>query len=107
MGNFSDPLRNLGRMAANTQVDHALRHSCLGRIASMVTGLVIILCMGLWVGIFLLVGKTGLAKMIPENMISVGLGIAFFGGILIAIIIGGLVGNALRRIFWGILRRRR
>ncbi len=101
-----NPFRRLVGFTSTDRVDSALQRSCIGRIVSAITLIVMFICIGLWVGVFLLLQNTGIGQAIPADVIGPVLGITFCGGFIFAIIIGGLIGNALRRIFWRMLLKR-
>ncbi len=98
-------LRQLGAMAAASEVDRALQRSCIGRIVSLLTFIFIVLCIVLyaltWYGLI----KTGLAERLPQP-IGGAVGLSIFVGFFVAIILAGLIGNWLRRRIWRMLLRR-
>ncbi|MGQ9600921.1 MAG: hypothetical protein ACUVWZ_16110 [Anaerolineae bacterium] len=96
--------RWLGRLAAAEQIDRTLERSCIGRIVSLVILITMVACVGLWVGIAWLVNKAGLsgaASKLPGPVFPC----LFFGGLILCIVIGGLVGNWLRRLAWRVILR--
>ncbi len=89
------------------QEDPGLARSCAGRILSALTFIIIILCLGLWITAFLLLKDRLFAETLSGNFLTNLTCITFFGGLVIAIFVGGLIGNFLRREFWKILIRKR
>ena len=100
MRNLLNRLRKLGALKEAERLEPALRRTCLGRVAGISTFLVIILCLVAWVIVFLLIQSSG-AHILPQVMC-----IAFFGGLVFVALVGGLLGNILRRILWRILQRK-
>jgi len=102
--NVTDATRRLGKVAVARQVDRTLQRSCIGRVVSLVMLLTMVACVSLWVGAAWLVNQAGLSDAVsglPEPVLPC----AFFGGILLCIVIGGLVGNWLRRLVWRVILR--
>lgn len=100
----AEAARQLGKVAAAEQIDHTLQHSCIGRVVSLVILITMVACVGLWVGAAWLVNKAGLGDAVsklPEPILPC----TFFGGIILCIVIGGLVGNWLRRLAWRVILR--
>ena len=60
----------------------------------------ILLCLALWVTIFLILKDHLVAGSIPGNFLTDLTCMTFFGGLVIAIFIGALAGNLMRRTFW-------
>jgi hypothetical protein len=77
-----------------------LEHSVFERILSSLTFIIVIICLGLWITSFLLL-KDQLVKVTisGNNLIDLTC-LIFFGGMVLAIIVGALAGNFLRRAFW-------
>lgn len=97
-------LRKFGALNEVERSDPCLRRSCLGRLASISTFLVILLCLVAWVIVFLSLQKSGLQQVIPANSLTQVMCVAFFGGLAFVAAVGGLLGNILRRLLWAILR---
>lgn len=97
-------LRQLGTIAAASEVDRALQHSCIGRIVGLLTFIFIVLCIVLYALIWYGLIKTGLAEQLPQP-IGGALGMSIFVGFFVAIILAGLIGNWLRRLIWRLLLR--
>ncbi|HHS96555.1 MAG TPA: hypothetical protein ENK08_01425 [Chloroflexi bacterium] len=101
----NDPLReNLRRLASKGAVyeaDRVLRHSCIGRIVSMLTFLFIVICIVVYGLLVYGLYRIGLAERLG-SMLSVG----FFVGLILAVVAAGLVGNWLRNRIWRFLLRR-
>jgi len=88
------------------EVDRTLQRTCIGRIVSLLTLIFIVLCVLIYGGALLALNATGLLKQLPESVggvLTAGLCVGFF----LAIILAGLIGNWLRRLFWRALLRRR
>jgi hypothetical protein len=81
--------------------------SCTGRILSALTFIVIIICLGLWITAFLLLKDRFFTDTLSGNLLTNLTCLTFFGGLVIALFIGGLAGNFLRREFWKMLLRQR
>ena len=101
-----DRLHKLGLQAVNP-VDQNSQPSCLVRVVSALNFLVMIACLGLWIATFILFQESSLRGQLSGNLFSNLTCIAFFGGLAIAIIIGALLGNFLRRTLWNLLIRSR
>ena len=89
------------------QFDPELKRSCLGRLASISTFIFIIICIGLWITGFLLLRETPTMQSIPPAWLDQITCLAFFGGLVLAILVSGLGANMLRRALWRILVRRK
>ncbi len=95
-----------GKQTVANQTDRALEHSCLGRIISALTFIVVIICLGLWITAFILLRDRLFAETLSGSILTNLTCIIFFGGLVIAIIVGALAGNLLRRAFWKLLIER-
>jgi hypothetical protein len=77
-----------------------LKDSVSERVLSSATFVIVIICLGLWITFFLLLKD----QLVTETISGISLTnltcLIFFGGMVIAIIVGALAGNLLRRIFW-------
>ena len=84
-----------------------MEHSCAGRILNSLTFIIIIICLGVWITAFLLLKDrlftTTLSVSISNNLTC----LTFFGGLAIALFVGAMIGNFLRRFFWKRLTRKR
>ncbi len=105
MSNWRRNLRRLGTLAAADEVDRALQRTCIGRIVSMLTLIFIVLCVLIYGGALLALDATGLRERLPASggVLTAGACV----GLFLAIILAGLIGNWLRRLFWQALLRRR
>jgi hypothetical protein len=103
---LSEHLRKLGVLAANP-VDSALQRTCLGRVISALTFIAIVLCLVLWITGFLLFRDSGIQKSVSAAIYTNLSCIIFFGGLVIAIGIGAMLGNLVRRTLWKALLKRR
>jgi hypothetical protein len=106
MRNLLNRLRKLGALKEAERLEPALRRTCLGRVAGISTFLVIILCLVAWVIVFLSLQSSGAQQSIPSTILPQVMCIAFFGGLVFVALVGGLLGNILRRILWRILQRK-
>ena len=106
MRNLLNRLRKLGALKEAERLEPVLRRTCLGRVAGISTFLVIILCLVAWVIVFLSLQSSGAQQSIPSTNLPQVMCIAFFGGLVFVALVGGLLGNILRRILWRILQRK-
>jgi hypothetical protein len=84
-----------------------LERSYGGRLLSAVTYITITLFLALWITIFLLIKDRLIMQTLSGEILTDLTCITFFGGLVIAIILGALAGNFLRRAFYKIWVRRR
>jgi predicted neutral ceramidase superfamily lipid hydrolase len=80
-----------------------LQQSWTGRAINAISFLMVIATLALWVTLFTL-----LRDRLTENQVAASVStavscLAFFGGLVLAIFIGGWTGNLLRRVFWKVL----
>src|SRR3990172_10132567 len=85
---------------AVTQADRALAHSCAGRVVNALTFIVIIFCLGLWITAFILLKDMLFTETLSGNLLTNLTCIVFFGGLVMALFVGAMAGNILRRAFW-------
>jgi hypothetical protein len=90
-----------------SQAEQDLKNTCAGRIVSALTFIIVIGCLGVWIAIFLLVMDHLSMQTLPGKVLSNLNCIVFFGGLVLALFVGALAGNFLRRAFWKWLVRRR
>ena len=95
-----------GKETAVRQADRALEHTCAGRVVSALTFIVIVLCLGLWITVFLLLKDQLFTQTLSGNVLTNLTCIVFFGGLVVALFVGALLGNFLRRAFWKLLVKR-
>jgi hypothetical protein len=95
-----------GKETATTQADRALEHSCAGRVVSALTFIVVVFCLGLWITAFLLLKDELFVQTFTGNVLTNLTCIVFFGGLVLAVFVGALAGNFLRRAFWKLLVKR-
>jgi hypothetical protein len=100
-------LWKLGKGTISYHNDPALERSCAGRILSALTFIVVIICLGLWITAFLLLKDDLFTETLSGNILTNLTCLTFFGGLVIAIFVGALAGNFLRRTFWKMLIQRR
>jgi len=89
-----------GKATIRSQNDPGLERSCAGRLLSALTFIVIIIFLGLWITTFLLLKDNLFAETLSGNILTDLTCLTFFGGLVIAIFVGALAGNFLRRVFW-------
>ncbi len=99
-------LRSLGAPPDLEQLDPGLKRSCLGRLASSLTFLFIILALGLWLTFFVLYRDALQSGTQESVLLDNATCILFFGGLTLAVVIASLGGNMLRRALWRLLLRR-
>ena len=99
-------LWNYGKETAVRQADRALEHTCAGRVVSALTFIVVVLCLGLWITVFLLLKDHLFIQTLSGNVLTNLTCIVFFGGLVVALFVGALLGNFLRRAFWQMLVKR-
>jgi hypothetical protein len=95
-----------GKKTAASQADRALEHTCAGRIVSALTFIVVLFCLGLWITVFLLLKDQLFTQTLSGNVLTNLTCIVFFGGLVVALFVGALAGNFLRRAFWKMLVKR-
>ncbi len=100
-------LRLTGAMPDLEQIDPALKRSCLGRLASSLTLLFIVLALGIWLTFFVLYRDSLPADSAQRNLLDNMTCLLFFGGLTLAILLASLGGNLLRRALWQFLLRRK
>ncbi|MGA2490895.1 MAG: hypothetical protein ABSF99_12070 [Anaerolineales bacterium] len=97
-----------GRSTFNIQNNPELERSCAGRLLRASTFIVIIVCLGLWITTFiLLLQHHFFTERLSGNILNNLTCLTFFGGLVIAVFVGALAGNFLRRAFWKWLIQRR
>ena len=107
MKNWIFRLRRLGAKTITGQTDRALEQTCAGRLINAMMFLFVILCLSLWITVFLLLKDRLFSETLSGNVLTNLTCVTFFGGLTAAIIIGALAGNFLRRVFWKILIKRK
>jgi hypothetical protein len=96
-----------GKTTFGSLSDPGLDHSCAIRILNALTFIIVITCLGLWITVFLLMKDRLFTGTFSGNTLTNLTCLTFFGGLVIAIFVGALAGNSLRRAFWKMLIRRR
>jgi hypothetical protein len=81
--------------------------SCAGRILSSLTFSIIIICLGMWITAFILLKDRLFTETLSGTIFTDMTCLTFFGGLAIAIFVGALAGNFLRRAFWKRMTRRK
>jgi hypothetical protein len=95
-----------GSENAASQADRALAHTCAGRVVSALTFIMELFFLGLWITSFLLFYDRLFAQTLSRNVLTNLTCLVFFGGLVLACIIGAMAGNFLRRFFWKMLVKR-
>jgi hypothetical protein len=95
-----------GKQTATTQADRALEHTCAGRVVSALSFIVVVFCLGLWITVFVLLNDRWFPLLFSGTILTNLTCIVFFGGLVLAVFIGALSGNFLRRAFWKLLVKR-
>jgi hypothetical protein len=95
-----------GKEIATSQADRALEHTCAGRVVSALAFIVVVFCLGLWITVFLLLKDQLFLQTLSGNVLTNLTCIVFFGGLVVALFVGALAGNFLRRAFWKLLVKR-
>ncbi|KAF0108561.1 MAG: hypothetical protein FD146_447 [Anaerolineaceae bacterium] len=80
-----------------------LQRTWTGRAINAVSFMMVIVMLALWVTLFVILRDNLSSDSLAASTVTAVSCFAFFGGLLLAIVIGGWLGNALRRIFWKIL----
>jgi hypothetical protein len=95
-----------GKETAVNQSNRALERTCAGRVISAMTFIMMLFCLGLWITVFLLLKDQLFSQTLSGNVFTNLTCIVFFGGLVMALFVGALAGNFLRRTFWKILVKR-
>jgi hypothetical protein len=103
---LNEYLHRLGVLAANP-VDSALQRTCLGRVISALTFIAVVACLALWITAFLLFRDSSIKQSVSATIYTNLSCITFFGGLVLAIGVGAMVGNLVRRMLWRALMKRR
>jgi hypothetical protein len=80
-----------------------LQRTWTGRAINAISFMMVILMLALWVALFALLRDDLSAGSWAASTVTAVSCFAFFGGLLLAIVVGGWLGNALRRFFWKVL----
>lgn len=86
--------------AIGNQIITPLNRTYTGRILNALKFSSIIFFLGLWIIAFLFLKDDLLTESLPNNLLTDLSCLSFFGGLVLAIIIGALAGNFLQRVFW-------
>jgi len=92
-----------GWETAANQAGQAPEQTCAGRVISTLTYIVVIICLGLWITVFLVLKDQLVAQTVDGSILTNLTCILFFVGLIMALFIGALAGNFLRRFFWKML----
>jgi hypothetical protein len=82
-----------------------LQQSWTGRAINAISFLMVIATLAMWVTLFTLLRDSLTASPVAASVSTAISCFAFFGGLVLAIFIGGWTGNLLRRVFWKVLIR--
>jgi hypothetical protein len=96
-----------GKSIVHGEYDKGLNHSWAGRILSSLTLIVIIICLAIWITVFLVLKDRLFLERLSGTIFTNLTCLTFFGGLVIAIFVGALAGNFLKRGFWKLQARRR
>jgi fumarate reductase subunit D len=107
MSNSFRHLKVFGKQDPVNPAEQELMNTCAGRMVSVLTFIVIIGCLGFWITLFLLVKDSLSTQTLSGNVINNLTCIVFFGGLVLALFTGAMIGNFLRRAFWKWLVKRR
>ena len=107
MRNLFRRLKLFGKQNPTNQAEQELMNTCAGRMVSVMTFIVIIGCLGLWITLFLLVKDLLSTQTLSGNVVNNLTCVVFFGGLVLALFVGAMIGNFLRRAFWKWLVKRR
>jgi hypothetical protein len=91
---------------ASSQTNRALEHTCAGRVISALTFIMVLFSLGLWVTAFLQLKDQLFTQTLSGNVFTNLTCLFFFGGLIVALFVGAMAGNFLRRIFWRMLTKR-
>ncbi|HEX7395617.1 MAG TPA: hypothetical protein VF313_11875 [Anaerolineaceae bacterium] len=80
-----------------------MEHTCAGRVVSVLTFSVILFNLGLWITVFLLLKDQLFMQTLSGNVLTNLMCIVSFGGLVVALFVGAVAGNFLRRAFWKML----
>jgi hypothetical protein len=80
-----------------------LQQSWTGRAINAISFMTVIATLALWVTLFTLLRDNLAANSVAASVSTALSCFAFFGGLILAIFIGGWAGNLLRRVFWKVL----
>ena len=80
--------------------DGAPGRGLAARIINAITFISIVFFLGLWIAAFLILKDGPLASSYTGNLLTNLTCLSFFGGMVIAIFIGAMAGNLLRRLIW-------
>lgn len=101
--------RHLWKLGTTINLDNDARmaNSCAGRIVSALTLIFVIACLAVWITAFLLLKDRVFSQTLSGSLLTDLTCVTFFGGLALAVIVGALAGNLLRRAFWKRLISRR
>jgi hypothetical protein len=95
-----------GQKESPQRNDAPLERSGTARIINAITFVSVIFFLALWITVFLVLKDVLLTSSYSGNLLTDLTCITFFGGLVIAILAGAMVGNLLRRLLWKALIRR-
>ena len=107
MRNLFRRLKLFGKQNPTNQAEQELMNTRAGRMVSVMTFIVIIGCLGLWITLFLLVKDRLSTQTLSGNVVNNLTCVVFFGGLVLALFVGAMIGNFIRRAFWKWLVKRR
>jgi len=97
--------RRIARSYAIGRAQEAVDRGCIGRIVGLIILVTMVACVALWGLAFYLLNRSGVLAALPEQIAGPAIGITLIGGFVVAIVVGGIIGDALRRAVWRLLFR--
>jgi hypothetical protein len=70
------------------------------RFLNTLSFVIVIIFLALWITAFILLKDNLFTKTLTGNLLTDLSCLTFFGGLVMSIFVGALVGNLLRRLFW-------
>lgn len=99
-------LYKLGILSANP-VGVDLQRTLIGRVVSALTFSSVVVCLGLWITGFLVFRQSGIQASVSSSQFTDLSCVTFFGGLVVAMGVGAMLGNFLRRVLWKWMMRAR
>ncbi len=106
MKNWIDRFLHWSRQLVKKPAELAFEPSWFGRMINALTFTIVILFLGAWITGFVLLEDHFAIEKLPANLLTNLNCIIFFGGLALAIFVGALASNLLRRFFWRLLLSR-
>lgn len=80
-----------------------LQKSWTGRAINAISFMTVIITLVMWVTLFTLLRGSLTASPVATSISTAVSCFSFFGGLILAILLGGWAGNLLRRVLWRVL----